>query len=92
MQGNPKVFGITCRQPLITGNQMPTKGGEIASHESQSRYRCSQMHRSLNSPKTIRFEKTLNNQGKYVKWASDYQVIKRESSETIRHTPVKVKT
>ena len=47
---------------------------------------------SLNSPKIIRFEKTLNNQGKSVKWADDYQVIKRESSETIRHTPVKVKT
>ena len=47
---------------------------------------------SLNSPKIIRFEKTLNNQGKSVKWADDYQVIKRESSETIRHTPVRVKT
>ena len=47
---------------------------------------------SSNSPKIIRFEKTLNNQGKNVKWADDYQVIKRESSETIRHTPVKVKT
>ncbi len=44
------------------------------------------------SPRIIRFEKTLNNQGKHIKWASDYQVIKRESSETIRHTPVKVKT
>ena len=47
---------------------------------------------SSNSPTIIRFEKTLNNQGKSVKWANDYQVIKRESSETIRHTPVKVKT
>jgi len=47
---------------------------------------------SSDCPKIIRFEKTLNNQEKYVKWANDYQVIKRESSETIRHTPVKVKT
>ncbi len=43
-------------------------------------------------PKIIRFEKTLNNQGKRVKWANDYQVIKRESSETIRHTSEKMKT
>ena len=27
-------------------------------------------------PKAIRFEKPLNNQGKYVRWASDYLVIK----------------
>ena len=47
---------------------------------------------SSHSPKIIRFEKTLNNQGKSVKWANDYRVIKRESSETIRHTSVKVKT
>ncbi len=45
-----------------------------------------------NSPKVIRFEKTRNNQGKYVSWANDYQVIKRESSETIRHTPEMAKT
>ncbi|MFA4992734.1 MAG: group I intron-associated PD-(D/E)XK endonuclease [Candidatus Omnitrophota bacterium] len=44
------------------------------------------------SPKIIRFEKTLNNQGKHVKWANDYHVIKRESSETIRHTSVRMKT
>jgi len=44
------------------------------------------------SPKVIRFEKTLNNQGKFVKWANDYRVIKRESSETIRHTSEKMKT
>ncbi len=43
-------------------------------------------------PKVIRFEKTLNNQGRFVKWADDYQVIKRESSETIRHTSEKMKT
>jgi hypothetical protein len=45
-----------------------------------------------NVPKVIRFEKTRNNQGKYVSWADDYRVIRRESSETIRHTPVTVKT
>lgn len=43
-------------------------------------------------PKCVRFEKTHNNQGKYVKWANDYLVIKWESSETIRHTPERVKT
>lgn len=47
---------------------------------------------SFDCPKIIRFEKTRNNQGKYVKWANDYQLIKQESSETIRHTPVMVKT
>lgn len=44
------------------------------------------------SPKVIRFDKTRNNQGKYVSWADDYRVMKRESSETIRHTPEMVKT
>ena len=43
-------------------------------------------------PKVIRFDKARNNQGLHVKWANDYLVIKRESSETIRHTPVMVKT
>ncbi len=44
------------------------------------------------APKILRFEKALNNQAKHIKWASDYLEIKRESSETIRHTPVMVKT
>ena len=44
------------------------------------------------SPKIIRFEETRNNQERYVKWAKDYQVMKRESSETIRHTSEKMKT
>ncbi|MDP2905047.1 MAG: group I intron-associated PD-(D/E)XK endonuclease [Candidatus Omnitrophota bacterium] len=44
------------------------------------------------SPKVIRFDKTVNNQTKYVKWANDYLDMKRESSETIRHTPEMVKT
>jgi hypothetical protein len=43
-------------------------------------------------PKVIRFEKTRNNQSKYVKWADDYLVIKRKSSETIRHRPEMAKT
>ena len=43
-------------------------------------------------PKVIRFDKTGNNQNKYVKWANDYLEMKRESSQTIRHTPEKVKT
>ena len=43
-------------------------------------------------PKTIRFDDTGNNQKQSVKWANDYLKIKRESSETIRHTPEKVKT
>lgn len=47
---------------------------------------------TLDCPKVIRFEKPRNNQGKYVKWANDYRVIRRESSETIRHTPEMVKT
>ncbi|MBI3991468.1 MAG: hypothetical protein HY350_04880 [Candidatus Omnitrophica bacterium] len=46
----------------------------------------------IDSPKCIRFDKPGNNQGKYVKWANDYLYIKRESSETIRHTPETVKT
>jgi len=29
-----------------------------------------------NGPKVIRFDKTRNNQGKYVTWANDYRVIK----------------
>ena len=45
-----------------------------------------------NCPKVIRFDKPANNQGLSVKWASDYLEIKRESSETIRHTPEMVKT
>lgn len=47
---------------------------------------------STNCPKVIRFNRPGNNQTKYVKWASDYLDIKRESSETIRHTPEMVKT
>jgi hypothetical protein len=46
----------------------------------------------LDCPKIIRFDPPSNNQGKYVKWAKDYLELKRESSETIRHTPVRVKT
>ncbi|MBI2251309.1 MAG: hypothetical protein HYU63_00850, partial [Armatimonadetes bacterium] len=45
-----------------------------------------------NCPKIIRFEKSHNNQNKNVQWAENYMEIKRESSETIRHTPEKVKT
>jgi hypothetical protein len=47
---------------------------------------------SYNCPKAIRFDKPRNNQRKFVKWANDYLEIKRESSETIRHTPETVKT
>jgi hypothetical protein len=47
---------------------------------------------TLDCPKAVRFDKPVNNQAKYIKWAKDYLVIKRESSETIRHTPVMVKT
>lgn len=47
---------------------------------------------STDCPKVVRFDKTTNNQSKYVKWANDYLDIKRESSETIRHTPEMVKT
>ena len=47
---------------------------------------------SEDCPKVIRFGKTRNNQGKRVKWANEYLEIKRESSETIRHTPETVKT
>ncbi len=43
-------------------------------------------------PKVIRFDKPRNNQNKHVKWANCYLDMKRESSETIRHTPEKVKT
>ena len=43
-------------------------------------------------PKVIRFEKTANNQTQSVKWFKDYLRLERESSETIRHTPEKVKT
>ena len=43
-------------------------------------------------PKSIRFDKTANNQEKYVKWARDYLLLGAESSETIRHTPETVKT
>ncbi|MFH1996856.1 MAG: group I intron-associated PD-(D/E)XK endonuclease [Candidatus Omnitrophota bacterium] len=45
-----------------------------------------------NCPKAIRFDQPKNNQLQSVKWAKDFLVIKRESSETIRHTPEKVKT
>ena len=47
---------------------------------------------TLDCPKTVRFEPPANNQSKLVKWAQDYLVIKRESSETIRRTPEMVKT
>jgi len=43
-------------------------------------------------PKAIRFDKPRNNQRQGIKWANDYLEIKRESSETIRHTPEMVKT
>ncbi|MBL7155978.1 MAG: hypothetical protein ISS90_02435 [Candidatus Omnitrophica bacterium] len=43
-------------------------------------------------PKAIRFDRAANNQKQSVKWANDYLEIKRESSETIRHTPEMVKT
>jgi len=47
---------------------------------------------SSSCPKAIRFDKTGNNQMQSVKWANNYLEIKRESSETIRHTPEMVKT
>jgi len=47
---------------------------------------------SFDCPKVIRFDKPRNNQGAHVRWADDYRCIKRESSETIRHTPEMVKT
>ena len=47
---------------------------------------------SSNCPKSIRFEKTANNQKQHVHWANSFMQIKRESSETIRHTPETVKT
>ena len=43
-------------------------------------------------PKAIRFDKPANNQKQGVKWANDYLKIKRESSETIRHTSEMMKT
>jgi hypothetical protein len=47
---------------------------------------------NVGCPKAIRFDKPANNQKQSVKWANDYLEIKRESSETIRHTPEMVKT
>ncbi|MBI5872968.1 MAG: hypothetical protein HZB36_02350 [Candidatus Omnitrophica bacterium] len=44
------------------------------------------------APTAIRFDKTRNNQGRYVSWADDYRVIKWESSETIRRTSEMTKT
>ena len=43
-------------------------------------------------PKTIRFDRTGNNQKQNVKWANDYLEIKRKSSEVMRHKPEMVKT
>ena len=43
-------------------------------------------------PKAIRFEKTVNNQSCYVKWANNYLKLGWESSETIRCTPEMAKT
>lgn len=43
-------------------------------------------------PKALRFERTKNNQSRYVKWANNYLKLNGESSETIRCTPEKVKT
>lgn len=47
---------------------------------------------TFNCPKAIRFDKTGNNQNKYIKWATDYLLLKRESSETICYTPEMAKT
>ena len=47
---------------------------------------------SSDCPKAIRFDKSANNQKQNIKWANNYLDIKRESSETIRHTPEMVKT
>ena len=47
---------------------------------------------SHDCPKTIRFDRPANNQSKKVKWVDNYLDLKRESSETIRHTPEMVKT
>jgi hypothetical protein len=47
---------------------------------------------SPSCPKVIRFEKSMNNQNRYVKWADDYLELSEESSETIRCTPEMVKT
>ncbi len=47
---------------------------------------------SSDCPKVLRFNKTANNQSRYVKWADDYLKFSRESSETIRCTPEMVKT
>jgi hypothetical protein len=43
-------------------------------------------------PKVIRFDKAGNNQTQHIKWSSDYLMLQRESSETIRCTPEMVKT
>ena len=44
-------------------------------------------------PKAVRFDKSVNNQNKLVKWADNYlDIIRRESSETIRRRPETVKT
>ena len=43
-------------------------------------------------PKAIRFDKPANNQMQDVKWAKDYLMLGRKSSETIRCTPEMVKT
>jgi len=50
------------------------------------------VYNSPDCPKSIRFDRACNNQAKHVHWANDYLVLKRESSETIRHTPAMVKT
>ena len=47
---------------------------------------------TFDCPKSIRFDKPANNQHKNVKWADAYTDIRKESSETIRHTPAMVKT
>lgn len=47
---------------------------------------------SKNCPKAIRFDRPRNNQSKCITWARDYLYLKRESSETIRHTPETAKT
>ena len=47
---------------------------------------------TLDCPKAVRFESPANNQSKSIRWAQNYLDFKRESSETIRHTPEMVKT
>lgn len=47
---------------------------------------------TLDCPKSIRFDKSANNQALNIKWANDYLKIKVESSETIRRTPAMAKT